>query len=239
MKIDARTTVANRGLTRVMAPAINEQFSPQRGTPTVLFRSRREPLLWLATLLSLLPIALVICLLILNAKAQFPDEIPGGAIGLWLFRGTLVLASTVLFWPMVWLSGRYVLRSEETADGHVNFSTWTLLGHDFRHWAGPSLNAPAIWFEEDPTRLPSIFQGARSVLRNLLMALMGRRKRLWLGGPIVHEGRTDIPLQVSVDAPYISVYPATGKQLLIDLQGEFPSGQDAFLEAIKPKIPVG
>lgn len=225
-------------LARVMASAINAQFSPEETAPTLLFRSRREPLLWLITLLSLLPIALAVFLLILNARAQFTDELPGGTIGLWLFRGTLVLVSSILFWPMVWLSGRYVLRSEWTTDGHINFSTWTLFGHSFRHWAGPSLSAPPTWFEEDRTGSPSIFQGLRSLLRTLLIALIGHRKRLWPSGPVVHEGRTHILLQVSVDAPYTSLYPATGKQLLIDMQGEFPNGHQAFFEAIKSQVSV-
>jgi len=221
-----------------MTPANKEQLLPERGTPALLFRSRREPLLWLATLLSLLPIALTVFLLILNARARIPDELPGGTTGVWLFRGTLMLVSTILFWPMVWLSGRYVLRSEGTTDGLVSFNTWTLLGHSGRHWPGPSSNALPIWFEEDRNGSPPIFQGVRSVLRTLLIELIGHRKRLWPAGPIVHEGRTHIPLRVSVDAPYISLYPATGKQLLIDMQGEFPSGQDAFFEAIKPQISV-
>jgi hypothetical protein len=220
-----------------MAPTVKEQVSAEQSTPALLFRSRREPLLWLATLLSLLPIALAVFLLVLNARAQIPDEPPGGATGLWLFRGTLVLVSSVLFWPMVWLSGRYVLRSERMADGRVSFNTWTLLGHSGRHWPGPSLHASPILFEEDRNGSAPIFQGVRSVLRTLLIELIGHRKRLWPSGPIMHEGRTHIPLQVSVDAPYASLHPATGKQLLIDMQGEFPNGQDAFFEAIGPQIP--
>ena len=225
-----------KSVTRAMASEINAQLSLKHKTPTLLFRSRREPLLWFATLISLLPIALSVFLLILNARAHFPDELPSGTVGLWLFRGTLVLVSSVLFWPMVWLSGRYVLRSEGMTDGHVNFSVWTLLGHSIRHWAGPSLSQPSIWFEEDHQGTPSIVQSVRSRLRTLLIELIGHRKRLWPGGPIFHEGRTHIPLRVSVDAPYFSLYPATGKQLLIDMQCEFPNGEDAFFQAIKPKI---
>ena len=62
---------------------------------------------------------------------------------------------------------------------------------------------------------------------------MGRGVKLWRGGPIAYEGRTDLPGGVSVDAPYISLSPVHGKPLIIDMQGEFPLGCDQFLEAIR------
>lgn len=198
----------------------------------LLFRSRREPALWGITLLSLVPIALAVFLLSLNSEAESAVEL-GSGTAVWLFRGALVLFSSVLFWPMVWLSGRYVLRTRRLTDGRVSFTTWTLLGHRDRIWPGPSPSAPAIWFEGDRNSPGQIFQ-IRALLRTLVRHLIGRRDKLWPGGPIMHEGRTHIPGRVWVDAPYISLYPARGRQLIIDMQGEFPRGREALLEAVAP-----
>jgi len=199
--------------------------------PALLFCSRRELALWGVTLLSLLPIALTISLLTLHARSEYAAEF-GDGIGVWLFRGSLALISTVLFWPMAWLSGRYVLRAERLTDGRVSFTTWTLLGHRDRLWPGASPSAPAIWFEGDGNRSGPIFQ-IRTLLRTLIQNLIGRRDRLWPSGPILHEGRTHIPGGVWVDAPYISLYATRGRQLILDMQGEFPRGREALLEAIR------
>ncbi len=199
--------------------------------PALLFRSSREPALWGGTLLSLVPVALAVVLLTLNAGAADTAEF-GDRIGVWLFRGSLALVSTALVWPMAWLSGRYVLRAERRTDGRVSFTTWTLLGHRCRLWPGASPSAPAIWFEGDGNGSGLMFQ-IRARLRTLLQNLVGRRKRLWPAGPIAHEGRTHIPGRVWVDAPYISLYPVQGKRLIIDMQGEFPRGREALLEEIR------
>jgi hypothetical protein len=215
---------------RDVAAELEATLSEQR-KPAVLFRSRREPALWGVTLLALLPVALAVLLLTLNAGAEDAAEF-GDGIGVWLFRGSLALFSTTLFWPMVWLSGRYVLCAERLTDGRMSFTTWTLLEHRDRLWPGPSSSAPAIWFEGDCNGSGRMFQ-IRTLLRTLLQHLVGRRDRLWPGGPIAHEGRTHIPGRVWVDAPYLSLYPARGRRLIIDMQGEFPRGREALLEAIR------
>lgn len=205
--------------------------SEDKPGPTPFFRSEREPTLWAVLALSLFPVALAAFLLSLRSPAE-PAGAFGGGLPAWLFRAALLLVSSVLFWPMAWLSGRYVLRVDRRADGRLSFTTWTLLGHRDRPWSGSRVSTPS------PRYVPREGSDAvfhlRDLLRPLLRELVGRRERIWPGGPTLYEGRTHLPGRVWVDAPFVSLAPLGGGTLIIDLQGDFPQGYDVFLAAIRP-----
>jgi hypothetical protein len=181
--------------------------------------------------LSLVPVAMAVFLLSLRSPAE-PVGAFGGGLPAWLFRAAVLLVSSVLFWPTAWLGGRYVLRVDRLADGRLSFTTWTLLGHRDRPWSGSRVSPRSA--HHVPREGSRAVSRLRDLLRPLLRDLVGRRERLWPGGPMLYEGRTHIPGRVWVDAPFVSLAPVGGGTLIIDLQGDFPQGYDAFLAAIRP-----
>lgn len=88
--------------------------------------SNRQSTLWLVTIISFLPIAIISYIVsrmpAVGAGSEFSET--------WhlnLFRSGMILFSGVLFYPMCWLSGRYVL-SIHQGDVVVEVKIWSLLG---------------------------------------------------------------------------------------------------------------
>jgi len=52
-----------------------------------------------------------------------------------------------------------------------------------------------------------------------------------------HEGKFEADDR-EVNAPWRSVRPAGGKKMIIDMQGDFPQGEDALLEIIAPLVSI-
>ncbi len=77
---------------------------------SILFISKRAWTLWGLTMITVAPIALTVWLLNIGPPGRIDAEFGAVWIG-WIFRSALVLVSTVTFLPMLWLSGRYVLRA--------------------------------------------------------------------------------------------------------------------------------
>jgi hypothetical protein len=103
---------------------------------TLLYRSGRSRLLTLVLLLTLAPVPLSAWLVSLPAEAQLLAEFGSrGAVQAWKIG--MVLLGSALFWPMAWLSGRYVTRVEQTAAGHVRVQLWTLFGTRTQEWQSP------------------------------------------------------------------------------------------------------
>lgn len=99
----------------------------------LLFLSQRSRTLWLVLLLTLAPVPLTAWLVTLPSDARLlADFGTAGAAHAWQIG--MVLLSTVLFWPLLWLSGRYVTRVERGADGAVCVQVWTLLGSRRHAW---------------------------------------------------------------------------------------------------------
>ena len=46
----------------------------------------------------------------------------------------MLLLSSIMFWPFLWLSGRYVTQVELAAPGQINVEVWTLFGPQRREW---------------------------------------------------------------------------------------------------------
>ena len=177
-------------------------------------------------LLSLLPVVLTLWLL--SGPAGMIEAGMGAGWAGWIFRGALVAVSSVLFWPVAWLSGRYVLSAATPAAGPLRLSVWTLWGRREVIWPGLLERAPFAGEGDGAGRWSRV----RALLQPVVRELVGHRGQLWPGGPTLYEGRTHIPGRVWVDAPYISLRPILGRGLIIDMQGEFPGGFEAFVEAV-------
>lgn len=102
---------------------------------TLLYLSGRAHLLWLALPLTLAPALLAAWLVALPTDARLLAEF-GSWTAARAWQGGMVLAGTVLFWPLCWLSGRYVMRVERQPDGVLRLRVWTLLGARTREWSG-------------------------------------------------------------------------------------------------------
>ncbi len=177
----------------------------------------------------MLPPVMAAWLIGLGPPGMIDAELGGRWTG-WLFRGSLVLVSSVLFWPVAWLSGRYVSSARLLTDGRMSFTLWGLLGPSDHLWPGFLEGVPVI--DDGRGKGSGVSPKIRMLFQPMLRALFGYRARLWPGGPTLHEGRTHIPGRVWVDAPFVILKPARGRLLLIDMQGEFPAGFDAFLDAL-------
>lgn len=99
----------------------------------LLYVSRRSRTLWLVLLVTLAPVPLSAWLVSLPDEARLLADFGSlGAARIW--QVGMVLLGSVLFWPMLWLSGRYVTQVEATAGGGVRVEVWTLLGPRTEDW---------------------------------------------------------------------------------------------------------
>lgn len=103
---------------------------------TLLYRSRRGYLLWGLLLITLAPVPLSTWLVSLPSETQLLAEFDSLSAGR-VWQAAMVALSSVLFWPMYWLSGRYVLTVEVEADGVLRLRLWTLLGPRMQEWRQP------------------------------------------------------------------------------------------------------
>lgn len=105
-------------------------------TATLLYRSGRGRLLWLMLPLTLAPVGLAAWLVALPDATRLLAEFgSAGAARAW--QVGMVLLASALFWPLCWLSGRYVLSVESSAGGRLRLRLWTLLGPRTREWQQP------------------------------------------------------------------------------------------------------
>lgn len=105
--------------------------------PGLLYRSGRSLTLWWLLPVVLAPVPLTAWLVLLPPEARLLAEFGSpGALRAW--QAGLMLLSTILVWPMLWLSGRYVTRIERLADGQVRVQVWTWFGHRQRDWPARS-----------------------------------------------------------------------------------------------------
>jgi hypothetical protein len=100
--------------------------------PTLLYCSRRGRLLWALVFVTLAPVPVSAWLVTLPAEAHLLAEFSSQR-AVWLWQAGMVLLGSTLFWPLLWLSGRYVTRVERTADG-VRLQLWTLRGTRTEEW---------------------------------------------------------------------------------------------------------
>lgn len=106
---------------------------PAGVAPGLLYRSGRSLTLWWLLLVVLAPVPLTAWLVLLPPEAKLLAEFGSpGAVRAW--QAGLMLLSTILVWPMLWLSGRYVTRVERLPDGQLRVQVWTWLGHRQRDW---------------------------------------------------------------------------------------------------------
>lgn len=90
------------------------------------FISSRRSTLWVVTIIALLPV-IITSYLVSRMPAVGEGSEFSEPLHLNLFRAGMVLFSGVLFYPVCWLSGRYVLsihRNEEVLEVKI----WSLLG---------------------------------------------------------------------------------------------------------------
>lgn len=106
---------------------------PVVGEPHLLYRSGRSLTLWGLLLVVLAPVPLTAWLVVLPPDARLAAEF-GSPDAVRAWQAGLMLLSTILVWPMLWLSGRYVTRVEQLPDGRVRVQVWTWLGHRWRDW---------------------------------------------------------------------------------------------------------
>lgn len=102
----------------------------------LLYRSGRAGLLWLLVPVTLAPALLAAWLVALPSEAQLLADF-GSTAAARAWQVGMVALGSLLFWPLCWLSGRYVLRVEQPAAGAVRLRLWTLLGARTREWQRP------------------------------------------------------------------------------------------------------
>jgi hypothetical protein len=99
----------------------------------LLYRSGRSRTLWLVLILTLLPVPLSAWLVTLPSEARLLAEF--GSLNVARFwQAGMVLLGSALFWPLFWLSGRYVTRVETTAEGSLRVQLWTVRGPRTETW---------------------------------------------------------------------------------------------------------
>lgn len=166
--------------------------SEPSSTAPLLYQSDRSRTLWLLLPVTLAPLLVVAWLLTLASEAQLLHEF-GSVTAVLSWKVIMLLFSSILFWPLLWLSGRYVTKVEHVAPQRLRVTVWTLTGAQENEW-----------------------QGAFS------------------GGEF-HEGKLILPYAPIVDAPWTGYRSPDGKKLVVDMQGDFPFGEDA-LEAAMTRL---
>jgi hypothetical protein len=121
-----------RAAGRSLAPR-PEAAQPADDGPRLLYVSDRSPTLWFVLLVSIAPVPLIAWLVLLPAEADLLAEF-GSPTAVRAWQAGMLLVSTVLVWPMVWLCGRYVTRVERLPDRQVRIEVWTWFGRRRRIW---------------------------------------------------------------------------------------------------------
>lgn len=102
-------------------------------TAHILYQSDRSLTLWLLLPVTLAPVLVVAWLLTLTSEAQLLQDFDStGAIMIW--KVGMLLLSSVLFWPMFWLSGRYVTRVEHVGAQRLRVTVWSMIGARETEW---------------------------------------------------------------------------------------------------------
>lgn len=91
----------------------------------LLYRSGRDLTLRIAEIFTLLPVAITLFLLSLMTEEQIIKDLGSIEAG-WAFKAGLALFSGILFYAMLWISGRYVLTVERLGE-NVRIRFWTVL----------------------------------------------------------------------------------------------------------------
>lgn len=159
----------------------------------LLYTSGRTVLLWFLLLIAVSLLAIVTWLASLLPHEEMVRSF-GSVAGGRIFQAGLVLISSIFVWPMVWISGRYIIRVEKRNESAVIIHMWTIFGVRIKVWPIEA------------------WSGSHSHYNH---------------GQFEADDR-------KVDAPWRSVKPAGGKKMIIDMQGDFPYGEDALLEVLAP-----
>ena len=99
----------------------------------VLYHSDRARTLWLLLPVTLAPLIVTACLLTRVSDVQLLEEF--GSVGAALaWKAGLILLSSILFWPLLWLSGRYVTQVEHVGRQRLRVTVWSLTGARETEW---------------------------------------------------------------------------------------------------------
>lgn len=102
-------------------------------SPHLLYQSGRTATLWLLLPVTLAPVLVVAWLLTLPSEAQLLQDF-GSSAAILIWKIGMLIFSSILFWPMLWLSGRYVTRVEHVGPQRLRVTVWTLAGARTREW---------------------------------------------------------------------------------------------------------
>ncbi len=93
---------------------------------TLLYHNKRQATLYFVSLLTL-ALSVFTCYMIFSDWDAFAAEYRSdlSAIGWAIF---MLVTGNVMLGCMVWLSGRYILRIEQTGEKHVSIQTWSIIG---------------------------------------------------------------------------------------------------------------
>lgn len=162
-------------------------------TQPLLYTSGRTILLWFLMLIAILLLAVVAWLASLLPEEEMIRSF-GSVTGGRFFQLGLILIGSIFIWPMLWTSGRYIVRVEKRNEVSVIIHTWTIVGVKIKTWP---------------------------------LEAWANSHSHYNDGEFEADDR-------KVDAPWRSVKPAGGKKMIIDMQGDFPYGEDALLEVLAP-----
>lgn len=102
-------------------------------TAHLLYQSDRSATLWLLLPVTLAPVLVVAWLLTLPSEAQLLQDF-GSTAAILIWKVGLLIFSSILFWPMLWLSGRYVTRIEHVGAQRLRVTVWSLTGARASEW---------------------------------------------------------------------------------------------------------
>lgn len=132
-------------------------------------------MLWLLTLFILMVLIVTVYFTLTMSAEEFSSELSAG-----FWKGFFILIPTILFYCMLWLNGKYVLKLEVLPNKVIRISTWSVF----------KMKQRMLWKVEDFNNHAQFYEGRTEIIGKpqvyapflILRSRMGKKLLLDLQG---------------------------------------------------------
>lgn len=114
-----------------------------------IYESKRSNMLWLLTVFIFMVLIVTIYFTLTMSGEEFSSELSAG-----FWKGFFILMPAILFYCMLWLNGKYVLKLEVLPNKVIRISTWSIF----------KMKRKMLWKAEDFDPHAQFYEGRTEII---------------------------------------------------------------------------